>query len=138
MPSNILAGRTPAHTGWFYATFNAGVHDNRFLSRAQCAKVTAGDCGSMYERGGAYQPVDGSPYQDVVGGQELGTCIMRTRDLTDPASWRAWGGAGPDDFTVDLSTTPYPAGSQRMRSCAVLLLFFLFFSFFFGCIYTGA
>ena len=26
------------------------------------------------------------------GAQQLGTCLMRTRDLSDPTSWRAWNG----------------------------------------------
>eukprot|EP01050_Picozoa_sp_SAG11_P025201 SAG11_NODE_5607_length_1510_cov_1.430900_2_plen_54_part_01 len=45
---------------------------------------------------------------------------MRTRDLTDASSWRAWGGGDANDFTVDLSTNPYPDGAQPMRSCATL------------------
>lgn len=40
-------------------------------------------------------------------GQLDGACMMRTRDLTDPASWRAWGGAG---FTVPLAASPYAPG----------------------------
>jgi hypothetical protein len=31
------------------------------------------------------------------GAQQAGACLWRTRDLADPKSWRAWGGAG---FTV--------------------------------------
>jgi hypothetical protein len=30
------------------------------------------------------------------GAQQQGTCVMRTTDLADPESWRAWGGAGFD------------------------------------------
>ena len=37
-------------------------------------------------------------------GQLGGTCMMRTRDLTDPQGWRAWGGAG---YTVELGANPY-------------------------------
>ena len=40
-------------------------------------------------------------------GQLDGACMMRTRDLTDPASWRAWGGA---DFSVPLAASPYAPG----------------------------
>jgi hypothetical protein len=40
-------------------------------------------------------------------GQQAGACLMRTRDLTDPGAWRAWGGA---DFDVDLAVSPYAAG----------------------------
>ena len=36
--------------------------------------------------------------------QAAGTCMMRTRDLTDPASWRAWNGSA---FSVSLSQSPY-------------------------------
>jgi hypothetical protein len=28
------------------------------------------------------------------GAQQLGACLMRTRDLSDPTSWRAWNGSG--------------------------------------------
>lgn len=118
MPSNILAGKRPEHDGWFYATFNTGVHDPRFqppTGKGGCEHSTRDNCGSRYEKGGPY---DG--YADVVGGQQLGTCIMRTRDLTNASSWRAWGGGDANDFTVDLSTNPYPAGAQPMRSCATL------------------
>jgi hypothetical protein len=37
------------------------------------------------------------------GYQQFGSCIMRTRDLSDPASWRAWSGTG---FTVKFQN-PY-------------------------------
>ena len=37
-------------------------------------------------------------------GQLVGACMMRTRDLTDPGGWRAWGGAG---YTVALGANPY-------------------------------
>jgi hypothetical protein len=40
-------------------------------------------------------------------GQPDGACMMRTRDLTNPSSWRAWGGAG---FDVALSASPYAPG----------------------------
>ncbi len=39
------------------------------------------------------------------GAQQLGTCLMRTRDLSDPPSWRAWNGTG---FTVQFAN-PYLA-----------------------------
>ena len=35
--------------------------------------------------------------------QQLGTCIMRTRDISDPTSWRGWNGTG---FTVQFRN-PY-------------------------------
>lgn len=37
-------------------------------------------------------------------GQQSGSCMMRTRDVHNPQSWRAWNGS---DFVVDLSTNPY-------------------------------
>jgi hypothetical protein len=37
-------------------------------------------------------------------GQQAGACMMRTRDITDPASWRAWNGSA---FSVILSADPY-------------------------------
>ena len=37
-------------------------------------------------------------------GQRVGACLMRTSDLTDPASWRAWGGAS---FNVSLAANAY-------------------------------
>jgi hypothetical protein len=40
--------------------------------------------------------------------QEAGTCAMRTRDLADPASWRAWDGQGFDVGFVDPYTVSPP------------------------------
>ena len=37
------------------------------------------------------------------GAQQLGTCIMRTRDVSDPTSWRGWNGT---DFSVQF-VNPY-------------------------------
>ena len=37
------------------------------------------------------------------GAQQFGTCLMRTRDLSNPASWRAWNGTS---FTVQFRN-PY-------------------------------
>ena len=37
-------------------------------------------------------------------GQQQGACMMRTRDVTDPAAWRAWDGQA---FTVQLNASPY-------------------------------
>ena len=37
------------------------------------------------------------------GGSPRGTCVLRTRDLTDPRSWRAWDGY---DFSVRFAS-PY-------------------------------
>ena len=37
-------------------------------------------------------------------GQEDGACLMRTRAVTDPNSWRAWDGKS---FNVSLEVNPY-------------------------------
>jgi hypothetical protein len=41
--------------------------------------------------------------------QQQGTCVMRTRDLSDPKSWRAWNGHGFDVRFVN----PYLEPNQR-------------------------
>jgi hypothetical protein len=46
-------------------------------------------------------------------GSERGTCVMRTRKLTDPRSWRAWDGSG---FRYKFQN-PY-GPSPVTRSCA--------------------
>ena len=44
------------------------------------------------------------PTAKPVHGQPMGACLIRTVDLTDPASWRAWNGTS---FDVDLAVNPY-------------------------------
>ena len=39
-------------------------------------------------------------------GQAAGACMMRTRDVTDPSSWRAWGGVA-NGFSIILNANPY-------------------------------
>jgi hypothetical protein len=41
------------------------------------------------------------------GAQQYGVCVLRTNDLSDPDSWRAWGGYQPG-WNVDL-VNPYPS-----------------------------
>jgi hypothetical protein len=41
--------------------------------------------------------------------QPQGTCVMRTTDLADPESWRAWGGSGFDIRFID----PYLHPNER-------------------------
>jgi hypothetical protein len=45
-----------------------------------------------------YRPEDGHYYATVraapYGAQQNGICLMRTANLADPTSWRAWDGAG--------------------------------------------
>ncbi len=44
-------------------------------------------------------------FAEGFGAQKRGVCVMRTRDLADPASWRAWDGAGfTVAFTQDTDT----------------------------------
>jgi hypothetical protein len=45
--------------------------------------------------------------------QKGGVCLLRTRTLEDPGSWRAWDGTG---FRVRLSS-PYVASAARSRTC---------------------
>ena len=122
MPSNILKGKRPEHEGFFYATFNTGVHDARFTPPSKCIHSKQKDCGSLWSPN---QPSGWA--MGVVGGQEVGTCIMRTRDLSDASSWRAWDGhfdptTGAPSFTADLSRNPYAntGGKGAMTTCAVL------------------
>jgi hypothetical protein len=64
--------------------------------------------GYYYTAFGALEPKAGQPGADV---QQRGTCVMRTQNLGDPMSWRAWGnGDGnantPDAFDVQF-VNPY-------------------------------
>ena len=43
---------------------------------------------------------------DSVYGQTSGACMMRTRDLTDPQAWRAWGGSA-FNVSLGLAASPY-------------------------------
>lgn len=52
---------------------------------------------SIVERDGWYHAM---VFAEAYGAQKRGVCLMRTRDLADPASWRAWDGK---DFTVSLT-----------------------------------
>ncbi len=46
---------------------------------------------------------------DVIGaGGHI--CVARTRDITDPASWRAWDGT---DFSIPIGIDPYIASPPR-------------------------
>jgi hypothetical protein len=68
-------------------------------------------------------PKDGLYYvaiwnRNQVGLQAPGICMMRTGDLMDPASWRAWDGT---DYTVSLDASPYSMkpGTQSEHICTV-------------------
>lgn len=49
-------------------------------------------------------------FAEAIGEQRRGVCLMRTRDLRDAASWRAWDG---DDFTVRFADPYRDAGAER-------------------------
>ena len=52
------------------------------------------------------------------GLQKNGTCVMRTRSLLDPRSWRAWDGT---EFTVPfVSAYALPPGEEAKHICTVL------------------
>ena len=55
--------------------------------------------------------------RNQVGLQAPGVCVMRTADLSDPASWRAWNGAA---FAVSF-VSPYTMapGTEAEHVCAV-------------------
>lgn len=74
-PSNILEGRD----GFYYATITSG-----------------------WGAPGSESPC--SQFVDPLKLQHFCTCIMRTRDLTDPQSWRAWDGHA---FNSSLAGTPW-------------------------------
>lgn len=46
------------------------------------------------------------------GQQEHGTCVMRTKRLDDPTSWRAWGGDAYDVSFVDPYRGKFDAGNH--------------------------
>jgi hypothetical protein len=52
---------------------------------------------------------------DAYKAQREGVCLMRTKNLADPASWRAWDGAG---FTVRF-VNPYtePSATPEPHTC---------------------
>jgi hypothetical protein len=89
-PSNIVAGQGKLE-GWFYATVESG-------------------WGAPGKENACEQ------FVDPLGLQHFCGCMMRTRDLTDPHSWRAWDGAA---FSVGLFATPWdqPAPDPAKHVC---------------------
>ncbi|MBP2314236.1 hypothetical protein [Azospirillum soli] len=57
-------------------------------------------------------------FAEKLGAQKRGVCLMRTRDLADPASWRGWDGR---NFTVRF-LDPYAEGKAdpAAHACAPL------------------
>ena len=56
--------------------------------------------------------------RNTVGLQPAGICFMRTRDLTDPASWRAFGGGTSYNVTFASPFTIAP-GTESAHICTV-------------------
>ena len=48
------------------------------------------------------------PYAEAYGAQEIGVCVMRTRNLADPDSWRAWDGTGFNRRFINPYVDPRP------------------------------
>ena len=59
------------------------------------------------EDGYHYAMMRAEKYRD----QQYGTCLMRTKNLSDPSSWRAWGGS---QFNVRFAD-PYTANDLDAR-----------------------
>lgn len=79
-PSNIATSRDGS--GWYYSIVHAFPHG---VQRAHTAW------------GAAHPPVarnvSGCSASSAPGSCGVGNCVIRTRDLTDPTAWRAWGGS---------------------------------------------
>ncbi len=61
---------------------------------------------NIVERDGWYYAM---AFAEEIGAQKRGVCLMRTRDLGTPSSWRAWDGR---DFAVRF-VDPYVEGSAE-------------------------
>jgi hypothetical protein len=48
------------------------------------------------------------------GLQDVGVCVMRTNDLSDPQSWRAWDGTGFDTRFIDRYAEPSESPSAHV------------------------
>ena len=60
------------------------------------------------------------------GAQQLGTCLMRTRDLSDPTSWRAWNGTSftvqfVNPYIADRSTRPTTSARRSTSTASGLI-----------------
>jgi hypothetical protein len=95
-PSNIVAGRGSL-AGWYYASVTSG-----------------------WGAPGAENACD--QYVDPRRLQRFCTCMMRTRDLTDPHAWRAWDG---ERYGASLSATPFdwPAPDPAKHVCVPTINF---------------
>lgn len=69
---------------------------------------------SIVEREGWYYAM---LFAEPFGAQKRGVCVMRTRDLAAPASWRAWDGKG---FTAAFADPYADAADPAAHVCAPL------------------
>ena len=71
-------------------------------------------------RSGLYHVVLLSSWGETVRSQRGGLCLLRTADVTDPASWLAWNGSA---FSVSLTASPLlgPVPDPDAHTCAPLL-----------------
>ncbi|WP_448187873.1 hypothetical protein [Azospirillum sp. sgz301742] len=69
---------------------------------------------SIVEREGWYYAM---LFAEPFGAQKRGVCLMRTRDLADAASWRAWNGKG---FTTAFADPYADAADPAAHVCAPL------------------
>jgi len=47
-------------------------------------------------------------HAETYGAQQVGACVMRTKTISDPTSWRAWGGTGFSVKFINPYTNPQP------------------------------
>ena len=59
-----------------------------------------------------------------VGAQKGGQCLLRTRDITDPGSWRAWNGSA-FSVAINISAEIAPVSNPDAHTCTVINLVFV-------------
>lgn len=70
-------------------------------------------------RSGLYFVLLLSSWGETVHAQRGGLCLLRTADVTDPASWKAWNGSA---FSVSLTASPLiaPVPNPDAHTCSPL------------------
>lgn len=112
---------------WYNAVVAAFSQDGGFhFSRAERALVAAPayrydpavrhpvgqfNPSNIVERDGYYYVMT---WAEATDGQRGGVCLLRTRDPTDPQSWRAWDGG---DFSVRLGSPYLRPADQPPHTC---------------------
>jgi hypothetical protein len=103
---------------WPYTGYNSTPPlGNQSIGYADTSNVIKGPDGSFYAMFLARQyPKPPLTDPDPNGAeQKFGTCVMRTDNLADPSSWRAWDGDSTDDsvdgYTVQF-VNPYPSANE--------------------------